>query len=176
MRKYFILTIVLISAFSCITVSYSQEFTQKETQIYYELVTESGAVEEVKLTPSQRGERFKKIHADIASKYNISTRELSELEGNAFHRKLTKKETAIAVERKRRTDAFADNYTDKDYANILKEVGNKYGVSPYVVAEIYSRYYYNYWKEFYEKQDKQKKKAKPAPGAKVYRYKGKASK
>ncbi|MFC1576344.1 hypothetical protein ACFL3J_01590 [Candidatus Omnitrophota bacterium] len=171
MKKCFIFSIILVSAFLCVTISYSQEFTQRETQIYYDLVTEQGTVEEVDLSGEQRVERFKKIDADIASKYNISARELSEIENKAFYRKLTEKEMAIAAERNKRVDALTDNYTDKDYATLLKEVGDKYGVSPYVVEEINGRWCYKDAKEFWEKQDKLQKNAAPAPGAKVYRYK-----
>lgn len=173
MKKLIVCVAVLaVSAFLFARVSYAAEFTDRDREIYYDLITGWGEIDEMDIPQEERAVLYQKSDAAVAAKYGVTADFLHDLAGRAFYRDLTDKEVAIALEREKLVEPVVDDLSHEEYYELLAEVGNKFGVSAHVVEDINGRYTYVELEKWAAEQEKKNAGKPPAPGTVVRRYVG----
>lgn len=136
MKKTFILVIFLGILFLSFSV-YCQDLTGREWKVYYDVAEGYHEIlYEVDRGEYPTEEHYNRIYQDIANKYNISIKEVKDIDSRGLDREPTAREYEIVDDLMARINALPEDAGREDFERVDREVANKYGLSLLDLHEI----------------------------------------
>lgn len=124
MKKRLILTIVFFGAFLFASLSFGQNLTERESEIYYDYLEGVFSVTDI-----SSPEETDRVNERLISKYGITKKEMLDIIDKVYEQEPTQWEWKVGNEYWDRIFALPNEATLADRQRVLREVASKYVIS-----------------------------------------------
>ena len=141
-----IFAFVVFSLFFSIPFSYSQELSDWEWRVYYDIVERWHELYyDYDDSWSIPQKEFDNLYSQIAEKYAISVEEVKKIDDTGINREPTDREYEIYDELLIRFDALPEDASNAELKRVHREVANEFGISLIELHEIEYRMEEGFW-------------------------------
>lgn len=128
------LMVVLVSLFLSLSSVFALEVSEREKEIYFEYEESvfhfgQGATDE----------EYNEEKLKVRNKYGITIEEFDVIYSKMFSREPSERDLEIYNDWSDKLDTFPDGATSEELKKMFIDVGEKYGIPPFMVREIYMR-------------------------------------